>query len=168
MKRRVTFLVVTLGMLVSLFPLATDAAGPTHITGGGTGTFDGVHTGSHFGMGVVLLVGGAAQGHFECNMAGNAAVPGLHLMAVSGPVSTYQFNADGSVLLGGVATVNLANGTIFRAVPFTVNVGAGGPGAGTLQLTVAGFDGGPGDTIPANGHLDLPVETVATGGLSLH
>jgi hypothetical protein len=44
-------------------------------------------------------------------------------------------------------------------VAFSVQVKRGGPGAGTLQLTVDG---------PPVGHFPLPVETVATGRISLH
>ena len=54
-------------------------------------------------------------------------------------------------------------------MPFTVRVTAGGPGVGTLQLTVIGaFDGVPGDTKPGNGNYDLPVETVRSGQIKIH
>jgi hypothetical protein len=37
-----------------------------------------------------------------------------------------------------------------------------------MQLTVIGaFDGVPGDTIPGDGSYSLPVETVATGVISI-
>jgi hypothetical protein len=40
----------------------------------------------------------------------------------------------------------------------------GGPGVGTMQLTVIGaFDGVPGDTQLGDGNYSLPVEVVATG-----
>ena len=44
-------------------------------------------------------------------------------------------------------------------VAFTVDVTRGGPGVGTLQLTVDG---------PPVGLFPLPVENVATGQISVH
>ena len=65
--------------------------------------------------------------------------------------------------------MNLANGTVFRGVPFTVTVSAGGPGVGTMQLTVVGaFDGVPGDTIPGDNNYSLPVQTVVTGLIAIN
>ena len=160
-----------------LFAAAKPAAAQNviHVTGGGTGTFgrdidgNGVVDGSHFGIGVNLLGGGAASGDFMCQMAGNAAILGLPLMQVQGQVSTGTMNADGSVTLGGTATVNLGNGTKFTGVPFQVRIQEGGPSAGKIQLTVIGaFDGVPGDQVPANGNYDLPQETVATGKIVIH
>lgn len=64
--------------------------------------------------------------------------------------------------------MNLADGTVFRDVPFTVAVSPGGPGVGTMQLTVIGlFDGVPGDTIPGDNNYSLPVETVETGAITI-
>ena len=49
-----------------------------------------------------------------------------------------------------------------------MTVTSGGPGRGTLQLTVIGaFDGIPGDTIPGNGNYDLPVERVSSGQITI-
>ena len=145
---------------------------PTRVSGGGTGTFgtdldgDGEIDGSHFGIGV-LIENGFASGHFECLMAGNADILGLPLMAVEGNV-TEGSATERSATFSGVATVNLANGQIFRGVGFIVTVTAGEAGIGTLQLTVIGaFDGVPGDEVPGNGNSDLPVETVATGRIDI-
>ncbi len=150
------------------------AGGLTVVSGGGTGTFaadldsDGEIDGSHFGFGVVIGPGGSAAGHFECLMAGNADILALPLMAVEGKVSAGTVSDDGATF-SGIATVNLGNGQIFRRVPFTVTVTGGGPGVGTLQLTVIGaFDGVPGDTISGNGRYDLPAEWVATGQIRIH
>ncbi|MGH8925705.1 MAG: hypothetical protein ACRDWA_13875 [Acidimicrobiia bacterium] len=159
--------------VVAMSPLAARAGGPMIVTGGGTGTFDadldgdGDTDGSHFGFGVV--VGGTtARGHFECLMAGNTDILGLALMAVEGKVTDAAVDA-GTAIFSGTATVNLANGTIFRGVPFSVTVLAGGPGSGQIRLTVIGaFDGVPGDTILGNGNYDLPWETVATGQIKIH
>jgi hypothetical protein len=146
----------------------------TMVNGGGNGTFnsdldgDNDIDGSHFGMAISIFANGTANGHFECNMAGNADILGLHLMAVEGKVSNGAANADGSATFSGIATVNLGNGVIFRGIPFVVTVTAGGPGTGTLQLTVIGaFDGVPGDTIVGNGNYDLPPETVASGQIKI-
>ena len=150
------------------------AAQPSIVTGGGTGTFNadldgnGEIDGSHFGFAVVKTQGGSASGHFMCQMAGNKAFLGLKLMLVEGSVSGAFFTPT-SVTFSGTGSVNLADGTVFRGVPFTVTVSAGGPGVGTIQLTVIGlFDGVPGDTIPGDGNYSLPVETVATGGITIH
>ena len=145
------------------------------MSGGGSGTFgadldgDGDIDGSQFGMGVSIFGTGSAKGHFECLMAGNSDILGLPLMAVEGKVTTGSVNANGSATFSGVARVNLGNGVIFKGVPFVVTVTAGGPGIGTLQLTVIGaFDGVPGDTSPGNGNYDLPVETVDSGQIKIH
>jgi hypothetical protein len=152
----------------------TRADGPTMVTGGGTGTFyadldgDGDIDGSHFGFAVIKGPGTSVRGHFMCQMAGNKDFLGLKLMLVEGRV-TSAFFTPASVTFSGTGSVNLANGTVVRGVPFTVNVSAGGPGVGTMQLTVIGaFDGVPGDTLPGNGNYDLPVETVATGLIAIN
>jgi hypothetical protein len=157
-----------------------EAAAPVHITGGGTGTFladldlDGDIDGSQFGFAVVLL-GGSAQGHFECLMAGRSDILGLGLMAVEAKITDGWVNG-GSATFSGTATILLTRSTLpgvpegkFTEVPIVVIVTPGGPGVGTLQLTVLGlFDGAPGDTNPGNGDYDLAVETVASGGIKVH
>jgi len=149
------------------------ATQPETVTGGGTGTFyadldgDGEIDGSHFGFAVTRNPNGVVLGHFMCQMAGNRDFLGLKLMLVEGQVSNASFT-PASVTFGGTATVNLANGTAFTELPFNVTVTASGPGLGTLQLTVIGaFDGVPGDTIPGDNNYSLPVETVATGLISI-
>ncbi len=162
-------LVAGLGLWI---PTGFAADSVTRVTGGGTGSFgadldgDGEIDGSHFGLGV-LIGHGFASGHFECLMAGNADILGLPLMAVEGKVND-GFADVASASFSGVATVNLANGHIFRGIPFTVTVTAGQAGVGTLQLSVIGaFDGVPGDEVPGNGDYDLPVETVVTGEIRI-
>ena len=170
--RRITWLLVAATISIWLRP--SEAAQPTMVTGGGTGTFyadldgDGEIDGSHFGFGVVKNPGGSIVGHFMCQMAGNKDFLGLNLMLVDGRVSS-AFFTPASVTFSGTGSVNLANGTVFRGVPFTVTVSAGGPGVGTMQLTVIGaFDGVPGDTIGGDGNYSLPVETVETGLISIN
>jgi len=169
MKRVIVLLTAIFLAAITLSPLPAAAKGDTHVTGGGTGTFDGVNPGSQFGMGVNILGGGSAKGHFECLMAGGSAVPGLHLMAVEGKVTAGSASvALGTATFSGLSTVNFGDGGKVTGVPFTVTVTGGGPGVGTLTLTVTGFDGGPGDTILGNGQLDLPTETVSTGQIKVH
>jgi hypothetical protein len=168
---RATWLLVAVAILLCLGP--TRAAQPSIVTGGGTGTFnadldgDGEIDGSHFGFAVVNTQGSSASGHFMCQMAGNKHFLGLKLMLVEGRVSSAFFTPT-SVTFSGTGSVNLANGTVFRDVPFTVTVSPGGPGVGTMQLTVIGlFDGVPGDTISGDNNYSLPVETVETGLITI-
>ena len=172
LKREAALLLIVAA--VALSPLTALAAGPMVVSGGGTGTFegdldgDGEIDGSHFGLGVLLGGDGATRGHFECLMAGNTDILGLALMAVEGKVTEATIDA-GSATFSGIATINLANGTIFRGVPFTATVMAGGPGSGQLRLTVIGaFDGVAGDSVPGNGNYDLPWETVSSGQIKIH
>ncbi|MGQ0796457.1 MAG: hypothetical protein ACT4OI_01130 [Methanobacteriota archaeon] len=155
--------------LVVVSPAAA-AGDRTTVRGGGAGTFgadldgDGDVDGSRFGVGAVLLADGTARGHFECLMAGAADFLGLKLMAVEGNVGSGSLGADGSVVLRGTASVNLAGGEIFRGVPFEVTLWPGGPGLGKMALRVVGaFDGVPGDTVAGNGDYDLATETVTSG-----
>ena len=139
-----------------LGPATAVAGAPVVLSGGGTGTFDGIHPGSQFGMGVVFR-GGFVRGHFNCVMAGRSAVPGLRLMKVDGQVTAGSANpAAGTATFSGIGTPHMNNGK--SQVAFTVNVTRGGPGVGTLQLTVTG---------PPVGSLPLPVEHVATGRISV-
>jgi hypothetical protein len=175
MKSLMLLLTAIMMTTTTLLLLPADAQSSTRVTGGGTGTFyadldgDGEIDGSQFGMGVTVYASGSAKGHFLCLMAGRSDILGLSLMAVEGPVSSGVDNDDGGVTFNGVGTVNLANGTIFRGIPFQVTVTAGGAGVGTLQLTVIGaFEGVPGDTVLGNSNYDLPVETVASGRIKIH
>jgi hypothetical protein len=144
-------------MLAALAPGSAIARAPVVVSGGGTGTFDGVNPGSQFGMGVVFR-GGPVQGQFNCVMAGRSAFDGLRLMKVSGQVSGGSVHlATGTATFSGVGTLQMDNAK--SQVAFTVDVTAGGPGAGSLQLTVNG---------PPVGLFPLPVEHVATGRISIH
>src|SRR5437667_3851798 len=150
-------LVVTVICAVALAATGAAASGPVILSGGGTGTFDGVHPGSQFGFGVVWG-SGLVRGHFNCVMAGRSAVPGLRSMKVDGQVSAGSANlAGGTATFSGTGTLHMDSKT--SQVAFTVRVKAGGPGVGTLQLTVNG---------QPVGSLVLGVETVATGQIILH
>jgi hypothetical protein len=148
--------VVSSGLLIA--PAGGAASEPVILSGGGTGTFDGVHPGSQFGLGVVFEAG-SVHGHFNCVMAGRSAFAGLRLMKVEGQVISGSMNlAAGTANFAGTGTLHMNSAT--SQVAFTVHVGGGGPGRGTLQLTVNG--------LPV-GLFPLPVETVATTGqIALH
>src|SRR5712691_2980476 len=138
---------------------ATGAAAraPVVLSGGGTGTFDGIHPGSQFGMSAIFRTG-SVQGHFNCVMAGRSAFAGLRLMKVDGRIAAGSVNVGaGTATFNGTATLHMNNAT--SQVAFTVQVTQGGPGQGTLQLTVNG---------PPVGLFPLPVEMVATGQITLH
>ncbi|PYQ06285.1 MAG: hypothetical protein DMF82_06740 [Acidobacteria bacterium] len=187
MKRQWTLLILGAALLFasrgSLQPLEADNA-RILVTGGGQGTFgsdldrDGSIDGSYFGIGIARGERGdddnekgdaapSSGGHFVCAMWGNTHILGLPLMAVEGQVNSESVRwTKRKVTFRGVGTVDLGTGPagFFTNVPFEVTVTPGGPGVGTLKLTVIGaFDGVPGDTIPGNGNYDLPVETVSSG-----
>src|SRR5207244_1921631 len=156
MKRFLTALgaLVAVGLLVP----GSVAAGPAVVAnGGGNGTFDGVNSGSHFGFGVAY--GASVRGHFECNMAGNAAFDGLHLMAVEGTVTSGTVNGTtGTATFAGTATLHVDNQK--STIGFEVEIHEGGSLAGWLRLTVFGSPFGPVFT--------FPLEHVLTGQISIH
>jgi hypothetical protein len=175
MRRLLVVVALVLAAAIALPAASAGGQASTVVSGGGQGTYggdfdgNGSVDGTHFGMGVVISPGGAAQGHFLCLMAGNVPFLGLKLMSVEGRVT--RGSADlvaGTASFSGIARVNLANGTVFTGVPFSVFVRAGGPGIGGVTLTVIGaFDGVPGDTAPGNGNYDLPAETVTSGQITI-
>jgi hypothetical protein len=157
MVKKVLLAAATLVTIGVIGPATAVARAPVVLSGGGTGTFDGIHPGSQFGMGVVFR-GTTVKGHFNCVMAGRSAFAGLRLMKVGGRVTAGSANpAAGTATFSGTGTLHMNNAK--SHVSFTVNVTRGGPGVGTLQLTVNG---------PPVGLFPLPVEHVATGRISLH
>ena len=156
-------LLVLVSLVVMLVPAHAVAASSTQVTGGGRGTVDnGVSPFSQFGFGVSIAPGGSAQGHFNCLMAGSAAFPGFEpLMKVDGQVSSGSANAEaGTAVLRGSGTLNLGPSGSFPA-EFSVLVREGGPGVGTLTLTVLSPRLG-------SAPVTLPVETVMHGGITIH
>ena len=104
-------------------------------------------------------------------MWGHTDFLGLPLMGVEGVVTSAVREGKAVVTLTGIGTVDLGMGPsgFFTNVPFTVQLMAGGPGVGSIKLTVIGnFDGEKGDTILGNGNYDLPVEKVASGHILVH
>jgi hypothetical protein len=155
MKRLVGALAVLMAVC-ALVPAASSAAGPAAATGGGRGTVDGVNAFSDFGFSVIFSSDGAVRGHFNCLMAGSSQFPGFTLMAVRGQVTQATVGAS-SASFDGVGTF-LAPG-VFEKSPatFHVEVTAGGPGVGTLHLTLL---------TPM--FFDLPVEHVLRGQIRTH
>jgi hypothetical protein len=126
-------------------------------SGGGRGTVDGVTPFSQFGFGVRFGAGGAADGAFNCLMAGSSAFPGFEpLMKVSGSVTGGSVDpAAGAASFTGSGTLNLGPSGRMDAL-FLVDVREGGPGVGKLHLTVL---------VP---FFPVPEETVLVGQISIH
>jgi hypothetical protein len=151
-------LVAALAVLLAAYALvpAASSAGPVAATGGGRGTVDGVRAFSDFGFSLTRSSGGAVEGHFNCLMAGSSQFPGFTLMAVRGQVTQATIGAS-SASFDGVGMF-LAPGVFDKsAATFHVEVTAGGPGVGTLHLTLL---------TPM--FFDLPVEHVLHGQISIH
>jgi hypothetical protein len=153
MKR---FLAALAGLAAAcvLVPAAA-AAGPTVVNGGGRGTAEG-RTFSQFGFNVTRSADGAVHGHFNCLMAGASQFPGFTLMAVRGDVTSAVIGAS-TATFDGVGMF-LAPGAMDKsAATFHVVVTVGGPGVGTLHLTlITPF------------FFNLPTETVLNGQISIH
>jgi len=152
MKR---LLIVLLAIAV-LAPARSAAAGSVQVNGGGRGTLDGVTAFSQFGFGVSVAPGGAAQGHFNCLMAGSSVFPGFEpLMKVDGNVSSGSASPGaGTAVLFGSGTLNLGPSGTMAAV-FRVDVTEGGPGVGTMTLSVLNLG------------FFLPTETVLHGRITI-
>ena len=107
-------------------------------------------------FGVTQSADGSVQGHFNCLMAGATQFPGFTLMAVRGQVTSGTIS-PGSASFDGVGTL-LAPGVFDKsAATFHVEVTAGGPGVGTLHLTLL-----------TPFVFDLPIEQVMDGQINIH
>jgi hypothetical protein len=95
------------------------------------------------------------QGAFNCLMAGASQFPGFTLMAVRGQVTSAVINGDGATFHGAGMLQTGPSGK-FPAT-FDVQVTAGGPGVGTLELTLLTPFVFP-----------LPTEHVLNGQISIH
>lgn len=127
------FVPLLAALTLAAVPAVGRAAGPVHVTGGGTAAFDDPRFGgltTDFGIGVAVHPDGSATGAFECIITG---VLSLEVMADSGTV-----NGDGSVTFSGLGVVYFAGGGRFVDV-FTVTANAGGPGVGTFCLAPPTF-----------------------------
>lgn len=147
-------LLASLVAACALVPAAA-AAGPTIANGGGRGTIDGGSPFSQFGFSVTRSADGSVQGNFNCLMAGASQFPGFTLMAVRGQVTSAAISGNtGS--FDGVGMFQTGNQGKSPAT-FHVEVTAGGPGVGTLQLTLL-----------TPFVFVLPTEHVLNGHISIH
>ncbi len=133
MRRVLMVAAAMLAALVMIAPTA-DAATSASVSGGGRGTVDGATPFSQFGLEVTRHADGSVTGHFNCLMAGASEVPGFDLMAVRGEVTAAVFAGDTVTFEG---TGMLQTGNLGKSsATFRVAVTEGGPGVGTLQLTL--------------------------------
>jgi hypothetical protein len=121
-------LVITIVALAVAAPAYAGSA-----NGGGRGTVDGATPFSDFGFGVTADASGI-RGHFNCLMAGSSQFPGFTLMAVRGDVTDAVIAAN-AASFDGVGMLQTGNQGKSPAT-FHVEVAAGGPGVGTLRLTL--------------------------------
>jgi hypothetical protein len=147
-------LLLTLTVASLVFAPSSLAAGPSVANGGGHGTVDGTAPFSQFGFNVSTS-NGSVQGAFNCLMAGASQFPGFTLMAVRGQVTSAVINGDGATFHGAGMLQTGPSGK-FPAT-FDVQVTAGGPSVGTLQLTLLTPFVFP-----------LPTEHVLNGQISIH
>jgi hypothetical protein len=147
-------LLVTLTAALWLAPPAL-AAGPSIANGGGHGTVDGTTPFSQFGFAVTKSADGSVNGSFNCLMAGVSQFPGFTLMAVRGQVTSAVIS-DGAASFDGVGMFQTGNQGKLPAT-FHADVTAGGPGIGTLRLTLL-----------TPFFFPLPNEHVLNGQITIH
>ena len=133
MRRILAFAAVVLAAVVMIAPTA-GATTAAAVNGGGRGTVDGATPFSQFGFEVTRHADGSVTGHFNCLMAGASEFPGFDLMAVRGQVTDAAFTPD-AVTFNGEGMFQTGNQGKSSAT-FRVVVTGGGPGVGTLQLTL--------------------------------
>jgi hypothetical protein len=152
--KRSFMLSAALLMSATLFASPAGAAGPTVANGGGRGTVDGTPF-SQFGFDVTRAADGEVRGYFNCLMAGASEFPGFDLMAVRGQVTTVAVS-DNTATFEGAGMFQTGNQGKQPAT-FRVVVTEGGPGVGTLQLTLL-----------TPFLFVLPTETVLNGTITIH
>jgi hypothetical protein len=153
--KRLFVLLAALIVSAALPASSVAATSPTNANGGGRGTVDGINPFSQFGFGLTRSTDGSVQGQFNCLMAGASEFPGFDLMAVRGKITSVAIS-------GTTATFNGAGmfqtGSQGKApATFRVVVKEGGPGEGTLQLTLL-----------TPFLVILPTETVLNGNIAIH
>ncbi len=133
MRRVLAFATAVLAAVI-LVTAPVQAAAPDTVNGGGRGTVDGVTPFSQFGFQVSRHADGSVTGQFNCLMAGASEFPGFDLRAVRGRVTDVTFAGD-EVTFEGTGMFQTGNQGK-SAATFRVVVTEGGPGEGTLQLTL--------------------------------
>ena len=139
-----------------LVPGGPPPGGPIGVAkGGGRGTVDGTNPFSQFGFAVSRAADGAVQGNFNCLMAGGSEFPGFDLMAVRGQITSVAVSRSTATfdVAGMFQTGNQGK----ELATFRVVVTEGGPGIGTLQLTLL-----------TPFLFVLPPETVLNGNITIH
>jgi len=121
-------------LAAALLPAPVQASASATASGGGRGTVDGTSPFSQFGFQVARHADGSVTGHFNCLMAGASEFPGFDLMAVRGQVTDVVVTGDTATLEG--AGMFQAGNQGKAPATFRVVVTDGGPGEGTLQLTM--------------------------------
>jgi hypothetical protein len=127
-------LMATVALATLLVTPPAEGAAPDHANGGGRGTVNGSEPFSQFGFQISRHPDGTVTGHFNCLMAGASEFPGFDLMAVRGQVTSAVI-ADGRATFEGSGMFQTGNQGK-SAATFRVVVTEGGPGVGTLQLTL--------------------------------
>jgi hypothetical protein len=148
-------IVITLVVAALAFVPSSSAAGPTVVNGGGHGTVDGATAFSQFGFGVTKGADGSVHGSFNCLMAGTSQFPGFTLMAVRGQVTSATITAT-AASFDGAGMFQTGNQGKSPAT-FHAEVTAGGPGVGTLRLTLL-----------TPFLFPLPTEHVLNGQITIH
>ena len=141
-------------LLCALVPTPAIAE-PTIANGGGHGTVDGLTPFSQFGFGIALRPDGSIHGSFNCLMAGASQFPGFTLMAVRGQITAATIG-ETTATFDGAGMFQTGNQGKSPAT-FHVVVTEGGPGVGTLQLTLL---------TPM--FFPLPTERVLDGQIRIH
>jgi opacity protein-like surface antigen len=144
-------------LVVAVLVLAPSslAAGPSVANGGGHGTVDGTTAFSQFGFSLTKSDDGSVRGSFNCLMAGVSEFPGFTLMAVRGQVTNAVIGA-GTASFDGAGMFQTGNQGKSPAT-FHAEVTAGGPGVGTLRLTLL-----------TPFLFPLPTEHVLDGQIAIH
>jgi hypothetical protein len=148
-------LLLTLVIAALAFAPTALAAGPRVVNGGGHGTVDGTTPFSQFGFAVSKGDDGSVQGSFNCLMAGASEFPGFTLMAVRGQITTAVILANAATF-DGVGMFQTGNQGKSPAT-FHAEVTPGGPGSGTLRLTLL-----------TPFFFPLPLEHVLNGQITIH
>ena len=154
MRRLLVFAAALLAAVVLITPTA-GASTSAAINGGGRGTVDGTTPFSQFGFQLTRHADGSLTGHFNCLMAGSSQFPGFDLMAVRGDVTDAAFTADGAIFSGEGMLQTGNQGK--SAATFRVVVTEGGPGVGTMQLSLL---------TPMV--MNMPTEHVFNGQIAMH
>jgi hypothetical protein len=125
---RLLGLAAMLVVALALWPVPAPAQSETAVTGAGEGLFSGSAVlysvrlqNLEFGQGVIVLEDDTAIGDFQSLLLGTSLLGQPQTLTVEGTVSSGSVRADGSVIFGGTATMELGIGTApLRGIPFSV------------------------------------------------